>query len=81
MLRLLEEQDLAGRPAGEMDREDPGCWHPVFPGRSDDVWMMAGIGAKELERLVTQRIGGLRGTMFKWFQEDSFEGGSRQVLV
>ena len=82
LLRPFEEQDLARHPSEELAREGPGCWHPVFPGRSDDVWMMASIGAKELERLVTQpKLGkGVRGTMFKWLEEDSFEGVCRQEI-
>ena len=81
LLRPLEKEDVANHPSGEMAREGPGCWHPVFPGRSDDVWMMAAMGTKELERLVTQSSKGLRGTMFKWLQEDIFEGVSRQVIA
>lgn len=80
LLRPYEEQDLTNHPAREMVREGPGCWHPVFPGRSDDVWMMSAMATKELERLVTQFEGRLRGTIFKWTQEDMFEGVSRQII-
>ena len=81
LLHPLEEQDLGSQSSGEMAREGPGCWHPVFPGRGDDVWMMAAIATKELERLVTRPDDGIRGTMVKWLQEDSFEGVSRQVIA
>ncbi len=80
LLRPYEEEDLANHPAREMVGEGPGCWNPVFPGRSDDVWMMAAIGTKELERLVTQSDTGLRGSMFKWVRENEFEGVSRQEI-
>ncbi len=80
LLRPFEEEDLANHPAREMVGEGPGCWNPVFPGRSDDVWMMAAIGTKELERLVTQSDTGLRGSMFKWVKENEFEGVSRQEI-
>jgi molybdopterin/thiamine biosynthesis adenylyltransferase len=33
----------------ELPREGVGCWHPVFPARADDVWMMASIAVKHLE--------------------------------
>lgn len=30
-----------------------GCWHPVFPARIDDVWMMSSIAVKHIEALVS----------------------------
>ena len=33
----------------EFPREGVGCWHPVFPARADDIWMMASIAVKHLE--------------------------------
>lgn len=30
----------------ELPREGPGCWHPIFPARSDDVWLMSAIAVK-----------------------------------
>lgn len=36
---------------GELPREAIGCWHPVFPARADDVWALATMAAKEIERL------------------------------
>ena len=82
LLRPFEEQDLANLPSSQdMVREGPGCWHPVFPGRSDDVWTMASVGTKELERLVTQPVKGLRGSMFKWVNDYSFTGLRRQEIV
>lgn len=82
LLRPFEEEDLESLPSSQdMVREGPGCWHPVFPGRSDDVWMMASAGTKELERLVTQPATGLRGSVLKWANEDSFEGLGRQEIA
>lgn len=81
LLHPLEKEDLANHPSREMIREGPGCWHPVFPGRSDDIWMMAAMGAKELERLLAQPSNGLRGTVFKYIREDEFQGVWRQAIV
>ena len=81
LLHPFEEQDREDHPSREMVREGPGCWHSVFPGRSDDVWTMASMGAKELERIVTQPTKGLRGAMFRWLQEERFEGVSRQEIA
>jgi hypothetical protein len=29
-------------------REGAGCWHPVFPARSDDVWLWGSIAVKSI---------------------------------
>jgi hypothetical protein len=29
-----------------------GCWHPVFPARVDDVWMLASVAVKHLESVL-----------------------------
>ncbi|OYD89121.1 hypothetical protein CDG77_19950 [Nostoc sp. 'Peltigera membranacea cyanobiont' 213] len=33
----------------QLPREGIGCWHPVFPARIDDVWIMASIAVKHIE--------------------------------
>ncbi len=32
--------------------EGVGCWNPVFPARSDDMWMLASVAVKEIEAFV-----------------------------
>jgi hypothetical protein len=32
----------------EAPREGAGCWHPVFPARSDDVWLWGSIVVKAI---------------------------------
>lgn len=39
----------------EMPREALGCWHPIFPARVDDVWMMATVAVKQLEATLTSK--------------------------
>ena len=41
-----EMSENAGR---ELPREGIGCWHPLFPARVDDIWLMAGVAVKYLE--------------------------------
>lgn len=77
----LVREDLANHETDVLGREGPGCWHPVFPGRVDDSWMMAAMGVKELERLVEQRPDGVRGAMYGWMEGDGFAGVSRQALA
>ncbi|MFC4025578.1 ThiF family adenylyltransferase [Oceanobacillus longus] len=48
-----EAQSLIGI---EFPREGIGCWHPVFPARSDDVWQMATIAIKNIEMALQQPI-------------------------
>lgn len=33
-------------------REGIGCWHPVFPARADDIWLLASVAVKHLEALL-----------------------------
>lgn len=40
---------------GELPREGIGCWHPVFPARADDVWLMASAATKHLTSIVNSR--------------------------
>jgi hypothetical protein len=37
-----------------MPMEGIGCWHPVFPARIDDIWMLASAGIKWIESSITQ---------------------------
>jgi hypothetical protein len=40
------ERERAEHPLQELPWEGIGCWHPVFPGRIDDVWLLASMGVK-----------------------------------
>ena len=44
-----EQEQYAG---SELAREGIGCWHPLFPARVDDVWMMAGAAIKTIEAML-----------------------------
>jgi len=37
-----------------MPMEGIGCWHPVFPARIDDIWMLASAGVKWIETSIRQ---------------------------
>lgn len=39
----------------EFPREGLGCWHPIFPARSDDVWLMAATALKAVERAIKKK--------------------------
>lgn len=33
-------------------REGIGCWHPLFPARVDDIWMLSSAAIKQLEQTI-----------------------------
>jgi hypothetical protein len=34
----------------ELPRDGIGCWHPLFPARSDDIWLSASTAIKTFEQ-------------------------------
>ena len=38
----------------ELPRDGMGCWHPLMPGRIDDIWMMAGAAVKMIESAIIE---------------------------
>jgi hypothetical protein len=51
---LTREQS---EPKEPFPREGIGCWHPVFPARADDVWLMAATAVKCVEGTFGGRTG------------------------
>ena len=45
---ILKEREE--NPGIQLPWEGIGCWHPLFPARVDDVWMMASAAIKNIER-------------------------------
>ncbi|PRO66472.1 HesA/MoeB/ThiF family protein [Alkalicoccus urumqiensis] len=70
---LLEER--AKFEEVQLPREGLGCWHPLFPARIDDIWIMAATAIKTLEKINKEE----HRTLFKVHEyeksmEGSFEG-------
>lgn len=40
----------------DFPREGLGCWHPVFPARADDVWLMVSTAFKSMEQAIRANI-------------------------
>lgn len=38
-----------------LPRNGIGCWHPTFPGRSDDVWLAAATSVKAIENYIISK--------------------------
>jgi hypothetical protein len=61
----------------ELPREGAGCWHPVFPARIDDVWMMATAAVKVLESAADSRPHGPYLTVFERYDDGGTFSGLR----
>jgi len=48
-----QEEESKEISSGGFPREGIGCWHPVFPARSDDIWIMASTIMKYIEDVST----------------------------
>ncbi len=40
------KEELKEHKGFHLPREGIGCWHPVFPARSDDIWLLSSVAAK-----------------------------------
>lgn len=38
-----------------LPRNGIGCWHPTFPGRSDDIWLAAATSVKAIENYIISK--------------------------
>jgi len=43
------QREREEHPLEELPWEGIGCWHPIFPGRIDDVWLLAAAAVKFIE--------------------------------
>ncbi len=50
---LQNEKDLYDNY--NLPRNGIGCWHPTFPGRSDDVWLAAATSVKAIENYIRSK--------------------------
>ena len=58
-----------------------GCWHPVFPARADDIWLLVSASVKEiagfLEQPISSRI--CKFTVFEQVFENGVFIGVRKI--
>ncbi|MEK5357922.1 ThiF family adenylyltransferase [Paenibacillus sp. FSL L8-0709] len=52
MLEPWFEKEKSSYPDKDFPREGIGCWHPVFPARIDDVWLMSAVAVKAIEKFL-----------------------------
>lgn len=75
----LEVKESASGP--EFPREGVGCWHPVFPARADDVWLLASAAVKTIERLVAEGRTEPSLAVFEQYEAGGVFAGVRRVEV
>lgn len=46
------KKDIEENSKAELPREGIGCWHPVFPARADDMWLLASAAVKHMEQAI-----------------------------
>jgi hypothetical protein len=59
--------------------EGIGCWHPVFPARADDLWLMAAVASKALVDAIEQGIKHSRLMVFEQEIENNRFIGIKRV--
>lgn len=69
------------REARESSGDSPrrpglGCWHPTFPARADDVWLMGALLVKHFDRILEEGDVGEPLTVF-----EQHEGGVSKVTA
>jgi len=75
-------RDVDEHAREELPREGIGCWHPVFPARDDDVWMLAAVAVKQLERVALSPPSKPELVVFEQCQDDKgMFSGIRKVSV
>ncbi|ETT61199.1 MULTISPECIES: ThiF family adenylyltransferase [Paenibacillus] len=61
-----------------LPRDGIGCYHPLFPARADDIWMMAGLAIKEIEAWWLKPFG---PNIFAVYEQQHIDGLSAGVLL
>ena len=59
----------------ELPRNGIGCWHPTFPGRSDDIWLAAATSVKLIENYIISKSQKALSLIYEQKENDGlFEG-------
>lgn len=73
-IRPWIRQDLKRHRDLEFPRQGVGCWHPVFPARVDDIWMLASAAVKFLNQALRDGNGSGLTVFEQELQQGSFCG-------
>lgn len=72
-------KDMEERAGEPLPREGIGCWHPVFPARADDVWLMVSVAVKHLIHRVSALPSEPELAVFEQQLEDGLFVGVRRA--
>jgi hypothetical protein len=75
------EKDINEWGDQELPREGVGCWHPVFPARADDIWLMAANAVKEMEGYLKYETKTSILTVYEQTYKDGIYIGTLRVHV
>lgn len=48
-------EDNSNCDINDLPRDGIGCWHPTFPARSEDIWLIASTAVKIIESYILRR--------------------------
>ncbi|MBD2717107.1 ThiF family adenylyltransferase [Microvirga sp. STR05] len=77
MDKWMEKEQAAYHEAEELPRDGLGCWHPLFPARSDDVWMLTAVALKTLESFIINEV---KSTSFSVFEQSYIDGAFAGII-
>jgi hypothetical protein len=63
----------------ELPREGTGCWNPVFPARSDDVWLMSAVTVKCIDAWVVKPPCSPQMNVYEQYQIGGLFAGVKMV--
>lgn len=59
----------------QLPREGLGCWHPLFPARADDVWILAATAIKKLEAIYNEK----KYSTFSVYEQEYSDGNFKGI--
>jgi hypothetical protein len=72
------QKDAGEFSSAELLSSGIGCWHPAFPARIDDVWMMAAVAVRRLEEAVrAEEAASILVTFEQVVEDGGFQGVRR----
>jgi hypothetical protein len=75
------QKEFDERGSTSLPREGIGCWHPVFPARTDQVWMMAALAVKVIVERYDQAAEEGRLFVYEETQRDGKFVGVQEVTA
>lgn len=79
MLTPWLQKELKKCEGLKLPREGIGCWHPVFPARADDIWLMSSVAVKCIATWVDNPPGTPCLNIFEQEQKEGQYIGVRKV--